>query len=164
MKIRATSARKKKGGGADGRDWAHVTPNQDFGGFEGDFDGCRARRTVEVEVLPSSGPAGAPDSLGPSAEGEAGGVSGANAFSTGSAMMNGAENIVSGFSPSNVIPRRGVDAGRVRTNASAKCSRSCRDSSDGRIERRKEVKFCSLHGDRIVHGTVIALGGTNVRP
>jgi len=147
-----------------GQDWAHVTLNQDFDDF-GSSDGCFfCTRTVEVEVLPSSGPAGASGSLGPGAEGEVGGVGGAKPSSTGFAVMNGAANKVSGFNPSNVMPRRGVEAGRVRTNTSVKMRRFCNDSSNGRIEKSKDVRFRSLQGDRIIHGSGIALGGVNVRP
>jgi hypothetical protein len=111
--------KKGVGEGRSGHDWAHVTPNHDVGGFEGEDDGCRlGARTVEVEELPSSGPAGVSGSLGPGTS-EGGGVSGARLPSAGSAVVKDAENMVSGFSPARLMPRRGLDAGRVRTNASA---------------------------------------------
>ena len=91
-------------------------------------------------------------------------MGGAKPSSTGFAVMNGTANKVLGFNPSNVMPQRGVEVGHVRTNTSVKMRRFCNDLSDSRIEKSKDVRFRSLQGDWIVHGSDITLGGMNVRP
>ena len=100
-------------------------------------------------------------SLGP---GLAVGGGGASLFSNGVAVMKGAGNIPSGRSPGMVMPRRGIEADRVRMNASAK-QRSCESASrEGCIAARRLVSSRSLHCVRMPHGAIGVLGGTNVRP
>jgi hypothetical protein len=129
--------------GAVDRDWAHVTPNQDFDGVEGDLEGVdgefgtfrRGVRTVDVDAGLSSVLAGAFCSAGPdTTEGVEGG---ARAPSTGLAVMKGAEYKVWGVCPSSLAPSKGLEAGHVRIKASANVSRFCKTSSDGRRPRTR---------------------------
>ena len=87
-----------------------------------------------------------------------------SAPSSGSAMTKGAVNMVWGLNPAKEMPRSGLDAGRVRVNASANVSRFSSDSGDGCIAKRREVSSCSLHSDRMAQGSVAEAGGVNVRP
>ena len=73
--------------GAVDRDWAHVTPNQDFDGEGGGFgDLRRGVRTVNIKAALSSVLAGVLCSTGPGMMEGVGG--GAKAPSTGFAVMN----------------------------------------------------------------------------
>ena len=129
--------------GAVDRDWAHVTPNQDFDGVEGDLEGVdgefgtfrRGVRTIDVDAGLSSMLAGAFCSVGPdTTDGVEGG---ARAPSTGLAVMKGAEYKVWGVCPSSLAPSKGLEARRVRIKASANVSRFCKTSSDGRRPRTR---------------------------
>ena len=112
-------------------------------------------------MFTSSFSAGVSGSLGP---GLVVGGGGASPFSNGVAVMKGAGNIPLGSSPGMVTPQRGIEADRMRTNASAK-QRSCESvSHEGRIAARRLVSSCSLHCVRMPHGAVGVLGGMNVRP
>ena len=69
----------------------------------------------------------------------------ASPFSNGVAVMKGAGNIPSGSSPGMVMPRRGIEADRVRTKSSVK-QRSCESASrEGHIAARRLVSSRSLH-------------------
>ena len=157
------SLRKKKDEGAVDRDWVHITPNQDFDGEGEGFGNLRQGvQTIDIEATLSSVLEGAFCSTGLGTTEGVGG--GAKAPSTGFAVMKGAEYMVRGVCPSNWIPSKGLEAGRVQINMLANTSRFCKVSMEGCRPRTREFTWSSRHAVRMIQGLDDELGGSNIRP
>ena len=72
--------------------------------------------------------------------------------------------MVRGVCPSNWVPSKGLEAGRVRIYVSANASRFCKASMEGRRPRTRVFTWSSHHVVRMIQGLDDELGGSNVRP
>ena len=89
---------------------------------------------------------------------------GAKAPSTGFAVMKGVEYMVRGVCPSNWIPSKGLEAGRVQIYASVNASRFCKASMEGHRPRTRVFTWSSHHAVWMIQGLDDRLGGLDVRP
>ena len=72
--------------------------------------------------------------------------------------------MVRGVCPSNWVPSKGLEAGRVRIYASANASRFCKASMEGCRPRTRVFTWSSCHTVQMIQGLDDELGGSNVRP